>query len=493
MVYYTSCNVPGAGEGTIQAQCEVPFGMVTMDVAWASIASNLVSLIRPLMVMLATQAIWSIWWWRRYANSPVKQLHGNSWVVGTAMTHMPGIITATSSLWKMYKYKVPSLSLILWVFATGVALPLLGFTSGVYIQGETEVSYHYRWSKKIESNITASIKNRNALVTSFGEVSYSEKPFLSGDIFKEHSKRMSNAAIFPPKPVPAWWYTEIVPKLGSCNIAKGVVHSVRPKTNFTVSFGEDNAERVSETLTGECTILRSSIDFFFDDKFISNNSPLKLDSVIGIKEANLTGQRCSLSYTCGIEIRVTEGNIYTNTTNEIGWLIDSSSNTFNNLNEFVNHWQESIGIDDEKMRSWLNEQEWKYKIINILKQAASAKYLAYRSLGRNRSPSTILAETFNELLREAATKNFGEVELKIEGVVRKLMVSWVMGLCWLITMLLSGITIGISIFKSRHHKPVKDMLDSWELIDKTAITYQSPSQGESELALYRWPTIYNKE
>ncbi|KAK9659738.1 hypothetical protein K7432_018581, partial [Basidiobolus ranarum] len=145
-----------------------------------------------------------------------------------------------------------------------------------------------------------------------------------------------------------------------------------------------------------------------------------------------------------------------------------------------------------KLNVWLETADnWKEKAINIIKEAATIKYGIYSTLGYNQPAHQIFSETINEFLREAILMNFGDMKVQIKGSVSKVQFSWITGLFWVVIVLVAGVILAVSNSKAKQELLLKEMLESWDIVSKTAIT--SHSKASSEIALYKWPTVYENE
>ncbi|ORX92081.1 hypothetical protein K493DRAFT_303591 [Basidiobolus meristosporus CBS 931.73] len=486
MVYYT-CNIDTSSGRQELARCLLPMGSIIIDDKWNWISTSLVPIARTILVATATLAIWHLWWWRRYSSMNRQTHHGSSWAIGTSMTHMSGLNSTYICLRTAMKYgieKVTSTLLILLV-GTGIVLPLASIYWASHVFQNTMVQYEYKTHRPSGDSIVEAIKGRTALVSSFGQVTYGEKPLLTSDVFLDIPVGMESATILRPPGIPSWWKVDITPKALECHVEFGDVLESSSNVEFYVNYGDYANSIVAESLTSRCGRVIPSVNFLTNQDFEKRNPELAA-SLKQILDTNRAQQWCKLNYTCPIETKISYGNISVNNTQKIQWQQTSLTTTHENDGGLMSQ------LQDEKMKSWLESDQWKEKAIGTIKEAASIKYNIYSSLGQNQPAHQVLSETFNEFFREAILQSFDQVEIQFNGATSRLQFSWLSVVLWAIIVLSAVTTLSISNINAKKLPLLKEMLESWDIISKTSVISDGNS-GTSDIPLYRWPTVYDDE
>ncbi|KAK9760057.1 hypothetical protein K7432_016312, partial [Basidiobolus ranarum] len=371
MVYHTSCNVLTYNGQQELARCLVPIGTITMDEKWVWISTTVVPIARTILVTVTSLAIWHLWWWSRYSSRENQSHHGSSWAIGTTMTHMSGVSTSIKSLQRVAKYGIGKVTptLLLLLAITGLIIPLASIYWASHVFQVGEVNYEYEKFHQAKSNLMESIKNRTALVSSFGKVAYSEKPLLTSDVFNDASTGMGSAVIISPKGAPSWWKVDILPKTKECYVHSVAVLSSSTNVEFSVDYGDSGNDKVAESLTSRCTRVKPSVSFLTAHSYVNKNSTIASSELQHITNTNLPQQWCQLSYTCAIDTRVSYGSVSINTEQKMVWQKISETNSNADLNSLLSQFQTLAQLDNQKLNVWLETADnWKEKAINIIKE-----------------------------------------------------------------------------------------------------------------------------
>ncbi|KAK9761045.1 hypothetical protein K7432_014363 [Basidiobolus ranarum] len=497
MVHYTSCQVPSKSQVLVTAQCEVPFGTITLNEEWTKVVVSVVSVAQPMLVTIVGLTLWRLWWLNRRWSFKRRRYYGPGWAIATSMTHMPGLMTLLGSLSKIRKFGVKrvTFTLTLMLLLVGVILPLLSLLWSSFVIKIGQVPY------KLENNINVNldnpplpevIKSRSSLLMSMGKIVYGEKPLLSNDLLKDHMVGMSTAEITPVRSTWRWWRVEILPHANSCMISVATTLSSQPTIVSSVNYGNSSSDIIVEEVSSKCSTLRNTLNFFKSPEVISDSSPIPFGTVEMLRSDQNQDSWCHVQYSCRVKVHITRGEILTNSNGEVTWNTLLNSNDPDNIYDMMVSVGGAAKIGDFTMRDWLDAKSdvhWQLKAVNLTKEAANIKYAMYVSLGKYKSAHETLQQTLREFTREATLRQPQVAVLKINGTISKIQFSWIAALVWLIAMAISAGIWMISSKKVKSDPLLNKVLDSSEVVNRVAMISEETkiSPLSDEQTYYGWP------
>ncbi|ORX65409.1 hypothetical protein K493DRAFT_309447 [Basidiobolus meristosporus CBS 931.73] len=497
MVYYTSCKVLSQSQTPVSAQCEVPFGTITMGEEWNRIVVAIVSVAQPMGVSIIGLVLWRLWWLNRRKAFPTRKHYGHSWAIATAMTHMPGLLTLLGSLLKIRKFgvKKATVTLILMLFLVGVVVPLLSLLWSFFVIKVDDIPYKLEYAINVNLNnppLPEAVKSRAPLILSMGKVVYGEKPLLGVDLLKDYTVGIETTEVIPVESHWRWWKVLILPKEKTCIISNATISKIQPAAISYVNFGNNKDDIVMEEVRGRCGALGPTISYFGSQEAIDDNSPIPFHIVESLQSVENQDDWCHIQYSCQIKVHIMRGEILANSDGEVTWGNYSGTYDHPSISKTVSAISGAAKVSDYLLQKWLDvgwNNTWQNKAVTVVKEAAITKYDMYNSLGKYKSAFETLQQTLREFTREATFQQPQVAIVRINGKTKKIQFRWIVGLAWFIAIMISAAAYAICFKRLRSDPLLQQVLDSWQVINRVAAILEETKLGKfnEEQTYYDWP------
>ncbi|ORX92086.1 hypothetical protein K493DRAFT_303596 [Basidiobolus meristosporus CBS 931.73] len=498
MVYYTSCKVLSQSRSPVLAQCEVPFGTITMGEEWSRVVVAIVSVAQPMGVTVVGLALWRLWWLNRRKKFNTRRYYGPSWAIATAMTHMPGLMTLFGSLLKIREFgvKKATVTLIWMLLLVGVVVPLLSLLWSLFVIKVDDVPYKLEHTINVKLDnlpLSEAVKSRAPLLMSMGRVVYGEKPLLGIDLLKDYTMGMEAAEIIPVESHWRWWKVQVLPKEKSCMISTAAFSKKQPAAVSVVNFGSITNDILSEEVSTKCSTLEPTLSFLGSRELIDDNSPVSSETIKSLQSPDIKDNWCHIQYSCQIKVHILRGEILTDSKGEVTWGNYSGTYDYTDIHKTVSAISGAAKISAYRLDEWLEvawNETWQNKAVQVVKEAAITKYAMYISLGKYKSAYETLQQTLREFTREATLQQPQVAVVRINGRTKKIQVRWIAGLAWLIVMVISAGIFAMSSKRLRSDILLQQVLDSWKVIARVAVILEETNLGNFSEAktYYNWPS-----